>query len=309
MPATQSDFGVNGPLSPERESALKPKDSFKECDDCPEMVVVPAGSFTMGSLEAEEGRLSDEGPKHVVTISKPFAVGKLHVTVDQFTSFVRESRYDAGSKCSTFEGSKWEERADRSWRNPGFVQEGSHPVVCLDWNDANAYVEWLTKKTQKPYRLLTEAEWEYAARGRTLAGTYPRFWFGDDDKNLCRYGNGTDQMARDSIAGAKNWTIAPCNDRYAYTSPAGHYEPNAFGLYDMSGNAWQWTEDCRHDSYGGAPADSTAWTAGGDCNRRVVRGGSWINNPSYLRSAQRSWCPTECRYGNIGFRLARTLTP
>ena len=156
--------------------------------------------------------------------------------------------------------------------------------------------------------MLTEAEWEYAARGRTAPGAYPRFWFGDNEKDLCRYGNGADQKARDSIEGTSGWTIAPCNDGYAYTSPAGHFEANAFGLHDMSGNAWQWTADCYHDSYKGAPSDGSAWTAG-DCSSRVVRGGAWDSGPRSRRSARRYGYSTEYRGIFLGFRLARTLTP
>jgi formylglycine-generating enzyme required for sulfatase activity len=177
--------------------------------------------------------------------------------------------------------------------------------MCVTWDDAKAYMDWLAKKTGKPYRLLSESEWEYAARGRTSPGAYPRFWFGDDEKDLCRYGNGPDQKAHDSIEGAKGWTIAPCNDSYAYTSPAGHYEPNAFGLYDMAGNAWQWTADCYHGSYNGAPADGSAWTAGSCSSGRVVRGGSWSSVPRNLRAAQRYWGSVENL--NVGIRLARTL--
>jgi formylglycine-generating enzyme required for sulfatase activity len=197
------------PLTAKQERALKPKDSFRECENCPEMVVAPAGSFTMGSPETEEGRFSWEGPQHVVTLSRPFAVGRLHVTVDQFAAFVRDAGYDATSKCRTYEDGKFRERADHSWRNPGFAQDGSHPVVCVSWDDAKAYVDWLAKKTVKPYRLLSEAEWEYAARGRTSPGTYPRFWFGNDERDLCRYGNSADQMARNTV---KEAMIAPCND-------------------------------------------------------------------------------------------------
>jgi formylglycine-generating enzyme required for sulfatase activity len=287
------------PLTAAQERRLKPKDSFKECADCPEMVVVPAGAFTMGSPEKEEGHYKDESPQHVVTIGQQFAVGKLHVTVDQFEVFVRETGYAASSKCYIFEGSEWKERADRSWRNPGFVQAGSHPVVCVSWDDANAYARWLAKKTGKPYRLLSEAEWEYAARGQTSPGAYPRFWFGNDAKDLCRYSNFWDQKA--------GGTGAPCNDGYDRTSPAGHYTPNVFGLYDMAGNVWQWTADCYHDSYNGAPADGSAWTTAGICNSgRVVRGGSWGNdNPRDLRAAVRS--SNNVEYYSFGFRLARTL--
>jgi formylglycine-generating enzyme required for sulfatase activity len=230
-------------------------------------------------------------------------VGRLHVTVDQFAAFVKETGYAMSSTCY-----KWATGGGNgSWRGPGFKQEGSHPVLCVSWGDAKAYAEWLADKMHKPYRLLTEAEFEYAARGQTAPGAYPRFWFGNDDGDLCRYGNGADQAARNSIAAAKDWTVAPCNDGYAYTSPAGHYKPNAFGLYDMAGNAWQWTQDCYHDSYSGAPADGSAGTTGDCKDGRVVRGGSWDVDPRYLRAAQR------IRYTGgdyrVGFRLARTLTP
>ena len=249
------------PLTAAQERGLKPKNSFKECAQCPEMVVVPAGSFTMGSPENEKGRGKDEGPQHTVTIGKPFAVGKFHVTVDQFAAFVAATGYDAGFKCWTVEGGgKVEERSGRSWRNPGFAQAGSHPAVCLSWNDAKAYVDCLARTTGRPYRLLTEAEWEYAARARIAPGKYPRYSFGDDEKDLCRFANGIDWKARDTIDGAKNWTTAPCDDGYAYTSPIGSFAANSFGLYDMQGNAWQWTADCYHDSYNAAPADGSAWT-------------------------------------------------
>jgi formylglycine-generating enzyme required for sulfatase activity len=320
------------PLTQTQERGLKPKDIFRECENCPEMVVVPAGSFTMGSPASEKDRDSDEGPQHIVTISQRFAVGKLHATVDQFAAFVKESGYRA-RRCVGVEDDC--NRPDR-WRNPDLEQEGSHPVVHVSWDDANAYANWLAKKTGKPYRLLSEAEWEYAARSRTSPGTYPRFWFGNDEKDLCRYGNGTDQKARDRIhaysnEGAKNWLVqrggdwaflakkgwplrptenqpvAPCNDGYAYTSPAGHYQPNDFGLYDMAGNASQWTADCYHDGYDGAPADGSAWTT--DCDDphdgHVVRGGSWFSDPVFLRAARRDRYPGWVASG--GFRLARTL--
>jgi formylglycine-generating enzyme required for sulfatase activity len=272
------------PLTAAQERGLRPKDTFRECENCPEMVVVPAGSFTMGSPAGEKDRGGDEGPQHVVTFGRPFGVGKLHVTIDQFAEFVRETAYRASSTCGRAEGS--------SWRNPGYAQEGSHPVVCVSWDDAKAYVDWLSRKTGRPYRLLSEAEWEYAARGRLSSGAYPRFWFGDDEKELCRYGNSKG---------------VSCNDGYSFTSPAGHYQPNAFGLYDLSGNAWQWTADCWHDSYNGAPSDGSAWTAG-TCSGRVVRGGSWGEAARELRSARR--LSGDAADGNrIGFRVARTFVP
>jgi formylglycine-generating enzyme required for sulfatase activity len=265
------------PLTAEQQRGLKPKDTFRECADCPEMVVVPAGSFTMGSPESEAHRDSWEGPQHTVAIDKAFAAGKLHVTVDQYKAFVQAAGYEKSRLCD--------------WRRPGFVQEGSHPAVCVSWDDAMAYVGWLARKTGKPYHLLSEAEWEYAARGRTQPGNYPRFWFGNEEQNLCRYANGPGSC-----------------DGYEYTSPAGHYLANAFGLYDMAGNAGQWTADCWNNDYNGAPADGAAWTIG-NCSGRVVRGGSWRANANSwnLRAAARGWSTSESN--SNGFRVARTLTP
>jgi formylglycine-generating enzyme required for sulfatase activity len=293
------------PLLAAEERALKPKDSFKECSNCPEMMVVPAGSFTMGSPEREKGRNKDEGPQHIVTIGQPFAVGKFHVTVAQFAAFVDETGYDAGSECTTWHG-KFEERQGHSWRNPGFAQGGLHPAVCLNWNDAKAYVAWLARKTGKAYRLLTEAEWEYAARARTKPGVYPRYSFGNNEEDLCRYGNVFDQTW-ENVEGTGPW-MAPCKDGYAYTSPVGNFAANDFGLYDMQGNADQWTEDCYHDNYIGAPADGSAWISG-DCSRRVFRGGSWIHITRYLRAASRYGLSISVRFDGQGLRVGRTLTP
>jgi formylglycine-generating enzyme required for sulfatase activity len=269
------------PLTVVQERALKAKDTFRECENCPEMVVVPAGSFTMGAPKSEEFHHPDEDPQHTVTMRRPFAVGKLHVTVDQFAAFVSET----GSKSA-------------DWRDPHFAlgleQDGSHPVIKVTWNDAKAYVDWLAKKTGKPYRLPSEAEWEYAARGQTRPGNYPRFWFGNDERELCRYGN----------AATERW----CDDGYRYsTSPAGHYEPNAFGLYDMFGNAWQWTADCYHLDYDGAPADGSAWITTCLGSGRVARGGDWASLPGNLRAAARS--AVAGTRMSTGFRVARTLTP
>jgi formylglycine-generating enzyme required for sulfatase activity len=287
VPAKAPRAGV--PLTTAQERGLKVKDTFRECADCPELVVVPAGSFTMGSPQGEQGRRSDEGPQHVVTLSRPFAVGRFQVTRDQFAAFVHETGYAAGSACAASEGGKAVERAGLSWRSAGFAQDGSHPVVCVTWDEARTYVDWMAKKTGKPYRLLSEAEWEYVARG----GGRPRFWFGDDDRDLCRYGNGG--------------TKSLCNDGYDYTAPAGYYPPNAFGLYDMAGNAGQWTADCWHDSYNGAPADGSAWTAGCRENSRVVRGGSWDSAPAGLRAASRTG--SAAASNSIGFRVGRMLGP
>jgi formylglycine-generating enzyme required for sulfatase activity len=296
------------PLTAVQEDALRPKDRFRECATCPEMVVVPAGSFTMGAPPADKDALDSEGPPHVVTIARPLAVGRLHATVDQFAAFVAETRYEASPACWTREGDDVDRRADRSWRNPGYAQRGTHPVVCVSFDDATAYADWLARKTGKPYRLLSEAEWEYAAHGSTLPGAYPRYWFGPHERRLCRYGNSADRKALRSIAwmkAMKGWTFARCDDGFAYTSPAGHYAPNAFGLYDMAGNAWQWTADCWHGDYNGAPADGSAWTTGCQGSVRVIRGGSWRSDRTELGAAVRGY--DGAADFSLGFRVARTL--
>ncbi len=304
MACTFSASTLAQALAPERERALKPKDSFKECDRCPVMVAIPLGSFTMGSPESEKDRIKNEGPQHQVTFARPFAVGKFEVTVDQFAAFVADTGYDAGSNCIVWQDGKWNAQSGHSWRNPGFSQNDSHPVVCVTWNDTKAYVAWLSKKTGKTYRLLTEAEWEYAAR----AGTTTRYNFGDDGNAMCRHGNGADQTAKSSDPGASGWATASCSDGYAYTAPVGRFSANAFGLHDIHGNVWEQTEDCWNENYTGAPRDGSAWTSG-DCRRHVVRSGSWWNLPQILRAAMRDGPFADARGSFVGFRVGRTLNP
>jgi formylglycine-generating enzyme required for sulfatase activity len=303
--AAQSQVGAQ---SAGRDRALQPGDSFKDCENCPEMVVVPAGSFVMGSPEGEQGRSADEGPQHVVAIARPFAAGKFEVTVDQFAAFVKDSQYDAGTKCQTLEDGKSGLKDGRSWRDPGYPQTGAHPVACVSWNDAKAYLDWLSKKTGKDYRLLSEAEWEYAARATTTGGPGTRYTFGDDDNTMCHYGNVADKTARQTIPGATAWTTYPCSDGYAYAAPVGIFAANAFGLYDVHGNVWEWTEDCYNNSYSGAPAGGAPW-ASGDCEHRVIRGGMWGSSPPNVRTARRFKDQISTRTQNIGFRVARATDP
>ncbi len=291
-------------LTPDEERALAPKDEFREGVDFPVMVVVPAGIFTMGSPGKEEGRHTDEGPQRDVRIARPFAVGKYPVTVDEFRAFVADTGHDAVS--AVWNGRKWGLQKGRSWRDPGFAQTGAHPACRLNWHDAQAYAEWLSAKTGKAYRLLSEAEWEYSARGQIKPGNYPRYFFGDSEAEFCKYGNGADQTARKEIPGAIDWPVLPCSDGYAYTSPVGSFRPNAFGLFDMHGNVSQWVEDCYHDTYNGAPLDAKAWIYN-KREYRVLRGGSWINYPRYLRAAYRSRYNPNSRLNFIGVRLAGTL--
>ena len=310
--ASLASRGV-GVLSRDEICALKHGDVFKECAECPAMVVIPEGSFTMGAPASESvsGPYDhNEWPQHVVKFAKAFAVGEFDVTRDEFAAFERETGHDAGSKCFSWneDDSKLEQTAGRSWRDPGFPQTGSHPVACVSWNDAAAYVEWLAKKTEQPYRLPSESEWEYAARGQTAPGAYPRYFFGDSESDFCRYGNGADQTAKKKVPVASRWTVAPCDDGFAYTSPVGSFKPNAFGLYDMLGNVGQWVEDCYRDNYNGALDDGSVITTK-NCSQGVTRGGSWIIVPRILRVAVRDQFGRSDRSFGVGFRVARTLPP
>jgi formylglycine-generating enzyme required for sulfatase activity len=246
--------------------APAPGESFRDCDACPEMVVIPAGSFMMGSPKDEEGRSDDEGPQHKVTIARPFAVGKYEVTFDQWDGCV------AVGACTVKPG-------DEGWGR------GKRPVINVSWNDAHEYARWLSKKTGTEYRLLSGAEWEYAARaGSTTA--YP-------------WGNKPGGNHANFFTSGSQWSGIR-------TAPAGSFQPNAFGVCDMIGNAWEWTQDCWNESYEGAPADGRPWESG-DCGRRVVRGGSWDITLDGSRSANRNWFGPEYRINILGFRLARTL--
>jgi formylglycine-generating enzyme required for sulfatase activity len=294
-------------LTMEREQALKPGDSFKDCDTCPEMVVLPAGSFTMGSPESEKGRNSWEGPQRVVTFARPFAIGKYEIRVGEFAAFVRDSN-DADAKCWTFENGKFDVRSGRSWRNPGFPQDDSHPATCVNWYDAKAYAAWLGQKTGKDYRLPSEAQWEYAARGKTTPGSGPRFSFGEDERAICAHANALDQTAKGRLPSSSTWDFIACQDAYAFTAPTGRFAPNGFGLYDMHGNVKEWTLDCYREGQGyrGAPTDGTAWAAI-DCSSRVLRGGSWLSYARLLRAAFRYKGGENDRTSDVGLRVVRSL--
>lgn len=280
--------------------SLKAGKSFHDCPNCPEMVVIPAGSFDMGSPDSEEGRNDDEGPLHKVNVAD-FAMGKTEITRGQFAEFVSKTSYDAGDKCWTLEERKYKEREGRNWREPGYVQDDNHPAVCINWDDASAYAEWMSHKTGKHYRLPTEAEWEYASRGNTSTA---RYW-GDNPDEACRYANGADKTTQAQVPGAAFWLFHNCTDEFAYTAPVGRFEHNAFGLHDMLGNVAEWVADNYHESYTDAPADGSAWL--GDGERRVLRGGSWNNDPNNMRAAIRNRNKPGLRLNSFGFRLARDL--
>jgi len=264
-----------GVLTASEERCLKAKDEFRECKDCPAMVVIPAGTFTMGSPETEEGRYSDEGPRRTVRIGKSFAVGKFTVSFAEWDACV------AGGGCKGYRPK------DEGWGR------GKMPVINVSWDDAKAYVAWLSKVTGKSYRLLTEAEWEYAAR----AGTTTPFWWGSSISTSQANYNGNYTYGNGKKGEWRRRTV-----------PVDSFAANPFGLYQMHGNVYQWIEDCYVDSYKDASSDVSANTTN-ECDRRVLRGGSWVYVPWNLRAASRSWDFPVSRNFNDGFRVARTLTP
>lgn len=268
--------------------------SFQDCPACPRMVVIPGGVFEMGSSGGGEDT-ADERPRHPVRLASAFALGAFEVTRGQFADFVAATGYDASDSCNALVEGEWRLQSGRSWRDPGFPQADDHPVVCVSWEDAQAYVAWLSKVTGMRYRLPSEAEWEYASRA---GGDGDFTWSSGLTHELANYG-------RDRCCGG----LATGRDRWEFTAPAGSFPANAFGLYDDRGNAWEWLEDCYHENYDRAPADGSARRT--DCSladRRSLRGGSWGDGPPLLRSAYRLRGPLAGRYFTLGFRVARDFT-
>ena len=270
---------------------------FQECAECPLMVAIPAGRFIMGSPVGEAGRFDTEGPQHPVAV-RAFALGKFDVTSAEFLTFLKDTGYQP-RPCDPILKLGWHSPGSGLAYPPSVSEPPRWPAACLEWRDAQAYIAWLNKKVrvahpniaygEGPYRLPSEAEWEFAARG----GTSTARWWGDD-------------------VGIGNANCNGCGSQYDYKllSEVGSFKPNPFGLYGMLGNVWQWTADCWHESYAGAPPDGSAWTQSG-CTKHVLRGGSWDNTPVFIRSAARSGGGGDggdFDYSSLaGFRVARTL--
>lgn len=279
--------------------ATLPRGALKEdCTVCPELVDIPAGEFVMGAGRNEAGSGDHEKPRHPVKIDKPFAASRHEITVRQFAAFVDATGYKANGSCLVWIASAWENQAGKTWRDPGFTQGDSHPVVCVSWNDAQAYVAWLSRVSGKHYRLPSESEWEYMARAGTRTS---RFW-GDDPALACEFANVHDEVTQS----ARNfsWEAHECKDGFVETAPVGRFKPNAFGLYDTAGNAWEWVEDCLNTNYINAPSDGSPRVTD-DCSRRVYRGGGW-SGPSSVRSATRTGNPPGYRSQLLGFRVVRS---
>ncbi len=320
----------------------EPGKSFRDCPECPEMVVIPSGSFMMGSSDEDTQRdlaavpppspsitigkllgftdqaqarkfMAREHPQHPVTITRNFAMGKYLVTTAEYAAFVQETRHSTAT-CYLSGHSRAPDSSGEGWRHPGFLPTPRDPVVCVSWSDAQPYIDWLNKKISGsnlkdeagPYRLPSEAEWEYAAR----AGTKTSRWWGDDigfGHAKCDGCEDLTEKRQPEIVGGHVIYPPCCGPQYERrTAPVGSFPANGFGLYDMLGNAWEITDDCWHDDYKGAPSDGRPWI-GANCNRDVRRGGGWTNSPWSLRSATRTGGLEGSTSNSTGFRVAKTI--
>jgi sulfatase modifying factor 1 len=323
----QTKEAAKQPAAEAKKAAAKPEKTTVDLGGGVkmEMTLIPAGEFLMGSGESAEAtaeffnkyygvdfwKAADskrEHPQHRVRITRPFYLGTYHVTRGQFRQFVADTHYktdaEKGEKPGTWGWNPdkkyfdWNEKY--SWRNAGLRQTDEHPVVCVSWNDAVAFCKWLSKKEGKTYCLPTEAEWEYACR----AGTKTRYYSGDDPETLAKVGNVADAAYKAKFP--PGILTIKANDGYVFTAPVGKFEPNAFGLYDMHGNAWQWCADWYgEDYYGKSPVDDPTGADSGYF--RVLRGGSWYDGPNKTCSALRRWNTPVQRDDDTGFRVSRTM--
>lgn len=300
-------------LSVDQERALKAGGSFKECKACPEMVVVPAGQFLMGAEPSE--RIPFATPRHEARLASRFAVSSTEISVEQYAAFIDATGHATRPGCIVLEDllkGYVELRKALSWRDPGFPQTLAHPVTCVAWQDARDYVEWLAHVTGKPYRLLSETEWEYAARG----GTTTPYHFGTDTSDICLYGNGADKTLQYSAERPPEFPLDihdfACSDQNVRTAPVGSFLANPFGLHDMHGNVSEWLGDCSvmmalGQDYQGAPVDGSAWIIG-DCSTHALRGGSWASSTKELRADYRDESGADIPLDYVGIRIARDLS-
>jgi formylglycine-generating enzyme required for sulfatase activity len=261
---------------------VEPGKVFKDCKDCPEMVVLPAGSYVMGTPDDEIGKQDDEGPLHQVTFAQPFAVSRFHVTAEQWQDY---------AKATDTVLPDGDLRPGRLCKNgkPSYPQSPRQPAVCMNWEEAHGYIRWLAKKTGQPYRMLSESEREYAGRGGST-GPFPFPFDNEGEYQITKHANGY---------GPK--------DGFTYTAPVGSFPANAFGVFDAHGNVYEWVEDCWHSDYVGAPTDGSAWTTGGTCSHRQIRGNDYLEPPIFSRSGNRNEREPEVRGDWLSFRVARNL--
>ncbi len=285
----------------------------RDFETCPELVVLPPGSFVLGA-EKDEGqrwkmldRMSaNEGPRVSITFTESVAIGKTEVTRGQFAKFIQETGYKVKRGCFHLTSSGWSVQPKLNWENPGFDVTDDHPVACVQRPAILAYIGWLSETTGQPYRLPSEAEFEYAARGGATSETQATFW-GEDWTNACRYQNGADLTFVPNAPDIPYGQYADCDDGYVFTSPVATFEPNAWGLYDMAGNVSEWTSDCYQDSHADIPRDGSP-VSKKKCRAWVAKGGSWAGFPGLLRPATRLRLREATTGTGFGFRVARAVS-
>jgi formylglycine-generating enzyme required for sulfatase activity len=266
----------------------------------PELIALEGGEFLLGSPAEHAGHQEDEGPQVRVAVPR-FALSRFEVTVAQYRRFVEETGHASEFGCIVMSDSGvWEYDPSAGWQQPGFAQSDDHPVTCVSWLDAQAYVSWLNARHPGfAFRLPSEAEWAFAAK----AGGTAVYWWGETEADFCGYANGADALSR---AVFPSWErTGACEDGFVYTAPVGHYaKPNAFGLEDMAGNVWEWVQDCYTDTHADNPKDGTALDKE-PCGKRVMRGGAWGDYGAfYLRTAYRGAWDGSQAFANLGFRVA-----
>jgi formylglycine-generating enzyme required for sulfatase activity len=271
---------------------------FRDCPTCPLMIVLPPGDFVQGTPAGTPGSEPFEAPEHDVFIDHGFAASQHEVTVGEFAAFVADTgRQVAG--CWIYDGA-WRLDAATTWKSAVEGQTALHPASCVSWDDANAYAQWLSQRTDQPYRLPSAAEWEFAARSGSSAA---RPWASNAD--ACSQANVADQTALRSFPG---WTTHACMDTYVQSAPVGSFAANAFGLHDTLGNVFEWVADCWNDDYSGAPDDGSA-RVDGDCSQHETRGGSWFTAPDFVRASYRNRFAADYRSTSVGFRVVRRTAP
>ena len=300
---------ANGAHAANAGRAAAPRE-LRDCDVCPTLVVVPRGRFEMGS-ESDGEAERPETPVHTVRIARPFALGKFEVTRGEFRAFVAATGYWVAPGCRVQEQTlgargrlEWRDDPSASWQSPGLTLPitDDMPVTCVGRIDALAYVEWLSRTTGQRYRLPSESEWEYAAR----AGAHGSYPWGSNPDLACKHGNLYDRSSHARLE--FGWSYVDCEDGYVELAPVGRFQPNGFGLFDMIGNAYEWTADCYRKTYDGAPTDGSPVTEE-RCALWSVRGGSWMTRPSRNRLTFRGRDPNDARYSYFGFRVARDVRP
>jgi len=292
------------------ETCLKPGDVFRDCADCPEMVVVSHGEFLLGSVSYEEGRYENEGPEVKVTVARYFAIGKYEVTVGEFTKFLASQSYKPATDCVAYDPKiKGYGQTKGNYASPGFEQQQNHPVVCVNFADATQYTTWLSSHVGQTYQLPTEREWEYAAR----AGLQAPYFFGMQASEICAYANVADQVTSNvlNFVGGyedkrKTEGFAKCTDWFEFTAPVGSFQPNAFGLHDVHGNVWEWVSDCFAGNHKEL-ANSTDANTSADCATRTTKGGGWEDSARTNRSAIRFGVTASASWASGGFRILRRL--